>query len=259
VRRGEIVGVIGESGSGKSSLAYAAMGLLPASARVRARALEVAGRDVVGLDEAGWCGVRGALASMVFQEPMSALNPCQRVGRQIGEVLRIHGGLDRRAADARAVELLEEVRIPDPRRRARYFPHQLSGGQRQRVVIAIAVAAAPPLLVADEPTTALDVTVQAQILDLIRDLRARTGIGVLLISHDLGVIGGMCDRVLVMHGGRVVESGRAARVLREPRHPYTRALLRSVPRPGIAPRQPLATVPPAHEFAAAPDEHQEDA
>lgn len=143
VRRGEIVGVIGESGSGKSSLAYAAMGLLPAAARVRARALEVAGQDVVGLDEKGWCAVRGAGASMVFQEPMTALNPCQRVGRQIGEVLRIHGGLDPRAADARAIELLELVRMPEPQRRARYFPHQLSGGQHQRVVIAIAVAAAP--------------------------------------------------------------------------------------------------------------------
>ncbi|ROR82072.1 peptide/nickel transport system ATP-binding protein [Plantibacter flavus] len=249
---GEIVGVIGESGSGKSSIALAMMGLLPDSATVTASRLDVAGTDMQGATERDWSGLRGARASMVFQEPMSALNPCMRIGAQIAEVLRIHGVADKRQARARALEILHLVRMPDAERRLGYYPHQLSGGQRQRVVIAIAVAAGPTLLVADEPTTALDVTVQAQILELLRTLRDETGMGVLFISHDLGVIGQLCERVAVMYRGRIVETGRAERVLADPQHPYTRALLESIPRPSVPVRSPLAVIPVDNDFAEAP-------
>jgi len=249
---GEIVGVIGESGSGKSSIALAMMGLLPDSATVTASRLDVAGTDMQGATERDWSGLRGARASMVFQEPMSALNPCMRIGAQIAEVLRIHGVADKRQARARALEILHLVRMPDAERRLGYYPHQLSGGQRQRVVIAIAVAAGPTLLVADEPTTALDVTVQAQILELLRTLRDETGMGVLFISHDLGVIGQLCERVAVMYRGRIVETGRAERVLADPQHPYTRALLESIPRPSVPVRSPLAVIPVDNDFVEAP-------
>jgi ABC-type dipeptide/oligopeptide/nickel transport system ATPase component len=252
VRRGEIVGVIGESGSGKSSIALAMMGLLPDSARVTAASMEIAGAEMQGASERDWCRVRGVKASMVFQEPMSALNPCMRIGAQIAEVLRIHGKADRRQARARALEILELVQMPDAAQRLDYYPHQLSGGQRQRVVIAIAVAAGPSLLVADEPTTALDVTVQAQILELIKSLRDETGMGVLFISHDLGVIGQLCERVAVMYRGRIVETGAARRVLEDPRHPYTRALLESIPRPSVPVRSPLAVIPAVNDFAEVP-------
>jgi peptide/nickel transport system ATP-binding protein len=249
---GEIVGVIGESGSGKSSIALAMMGLLPDSATVTASRIEVAGADMQDATERDWSKLRGARASMVFQEPMSALNPCMRIGAQIAEVLRIHGVADKRQARARALEILHLVRMPDAERRLAYYPHQLSGGQRQRVVIAIAVAAGPTLLVADEPTTALDVTVQAQILELLRTLRDETGMGVLFISHDLGVIGQLCERVAVMYRGRIVETGRAERVLADPQHPYTRALLESIPRPSVPVRSPLAVIPADNDFAEAP-------
>jgi peptide/nickel transport system ATP-binding protein len=252
VRRGEIVGVIGESGSGKSSVALAALGLLPDSARINSQHMLISGREVGDFTETEWASVRGVEASMVFQEPMSALNPCMRIGAQIEEVLRIHGLADRRAARARALDMLRLVRMPDPERRLRYYPHQLSGGQRQRVVIAIAMAAGPSLLVADEPTTALDVTVQAEILDLIRTLRTETAMGVLFISHDLGVIGQLCDRVYVMYRGRVVESGPTPAVLGAPRHPYTRALLQSIPRPSVGVREPLAVIPPDNAFGDSP-------
>lgn len=185
---------------------------------------------------------------MVFQEPMSALNPCVRIGAQIAEVLHIHGLAIKSEAMSRALDILRLVQMPHAERRMRYFPHQLSGGQRQRVVIAIAVAANPGLLVADEPTTALDVTVQAQILDLIRALRDDTGMGVLFISHDLGVIGQLCERVAVMYRGRVVESGKVSRVLSDPRHPYTQALLESIPRPSIPARTPLTVIPAYNDF-----------
>ncbi|PVE98225.1 ABC transporter ATP-binding protein [Microbacterium sp. TPD7012] len=257
VRRGEIVGVIGESGSGKSSIALAMMGLLPDSARVTAARMTVAGADMQDATERDWGEVRGVKASMVFQEPMAALNPCMRIGAQIAEVLQIHGKADKRQARARALEILKLVQMPDAEKRLGYYPHQLSGGQRQRVVIAIAVAAGPDLLVADEPTTALDVTVQAQILDLIKSLRDETGMGVLFISHDLGVIGQLCERVAVMYRGRVVESGSARRVLEDPRHPYTRALLESIPRPSVPVRSPLAVIPALNDFAEAPAELEE--
>lgn len=252
VRKGEIVGVIGESGSGKSSIALAMMGLLPDSARVTASTMEIAGSDMNGATERDWGQVRGLKASMVFQEPMSALNPCMRIGPQIAEVLQIHGKADKTQARARALEILRLVQMPDAEKRLDYYPHQLSGGQRQRVVIAIAVAAGPDLLVADEPTTALDVTVQAQILDLIKSLRDETGMGVLFISHDLGVIGQLCERVAVMYRGRVVETGTARRVLEDPKHPYTRALLESIPRPSVPVRSPLAVIPAVNDFAEVP-------
>jgi ABC-type dipeptide/oligopeptide/nickel transport system ATPase component len=252
VREGEIVGVIGESGSGKSSIALAMMGLLPESARVTAASLNIAGIEMQDANEHEWDEVRGLKASMVFQEPMSALNPCMRIGAQIAEVLQIHGTADKKQARARALEILQLVQMPDAEKRLNYYPHQLSGGQRQRVVIAIAVAAGPSLLVADEPTTALDVTVQAQILDLIKGLRDESGMGVLFISHDLGVIGQLCERVAVMYRGRVVESGSARRVLADPQHPYTRALLESIPRPSVPVRSPLAVIPADNDFAEIP-------
>lgn len=252
VRKGEIVGVIGESGSGKSSIALAMMGLLPESARVTASSMTVAGADMQDATERDWAQVRGVKASMVFQEPMSALNPCMRIGAQIAEVLRIHGKADKKQGRVKALEILQLVQMPDAEKRLDYYPHQLSGGQRQRVVIAIAVAAGPSLLVADEPTTALDVTVQAQILDLIKGLRDETGMGVLFISHDLGVVGQLCERVAVMYRGRVVESGSARRVLENPQHPYTRALLESIPRPSVPVRSPLAVIPPINDFAEVP-------
>lgn len=252
VRAGEIVGVIGESGSGKSSIALAMMGLLPDSATVTAQAMTVAGSEMKDASERDWGTVRGVRASMVFQEPMSALNPCMRIGAQIAEVLLIHGLADKKAAQAKALDILKLVRMPDPERRMKYYPHQLSGGQRQRVVIAIAVAADPTLLVADEPTTALDVTVQAQILDLIRTLRDETGMGVLFISHDLGVIGQLCERIAVMYRGRIVESGTTQRVLENPQHPYTRALLESIPRPSVPVRSALAVIPADNDFDRVP-------
>jgi len=257
VGRGEIVGVIGESGSGKSTLALAAQGLLPAVADVEAGEMSIAGHDVTQFSEADWCRIRGKDTSMVFQEPMSALNPCQRIGRQIEEVLLLHGLADKRSAATRALEVLRLVRMPDAERRLRYYPHQLSGGQRQRVVIAIALAANPSLIVADEPTTALDVTVQAQVLDLLREARDVTGAGVLFISHDLGVVGQLCDRVYVVYRGRVVESGVTSRVLGDPRHPYTRALLQSIPRPGIPARTPLAVIRPEDHLEDVPAELEE--
>lgn len=252
VRAGEIVGVIGESGSGKSSVALAMMGLLPDSATVTAQTMTVAGSEMKDAAERDWAGVRGVRASMVFQEPMSALNPCMRIGAQIAEVLLIHGLADKKAARAKALDILRLVRMPEPERRMGYYPHQLSGGQRQRVVIAIAVAADPTLLVADEPTTALDVTVQAQILDLIRTLRDETGMGVLFISHDLGVIGQLCERIAVMYRGRIVESGTTQRVLEDPQHPYTKALLESIPRPSVPVRSALAVIPADNDFDTVP-------
>jgi len=239
---GQIVGVIGESGCGKSSVALAVLGLLPPAATVTADRMDVVGHDVLDADERTLNAIRGKDAAMVFQEPMTALNPVMRVGAQIAEVLLIHRLADRATARARAVELLELVQVPEPELRVKQFPHQLSGGMRQRVVIAMAMAADPRLLVADEPTTALDVTVQAQILDIIHGLRRRTGMGVLFISHDLGVIARTCDRVVVMYAGQVVEEGVPADVLRAPRHPYTSALLASIPRAAVPPREELPAI-----------------
>lgn len=242
VSPGEIVGVIGESGSGKSTIAMAAMGLLPPTAMVEAERLDVAGNDLLSARPDQLRSMRGRVASMVFQEPMTALNPVMTIGDQIVEVMRIHKLAGRRAARLRALELLELVRMPDPVIRMRQYPHQLSGGQRQRVMIAIALAGNPALLVADEPTTALDVTVQSEILSLLLELRDRLDLGILLISHDLTMISANCDQINVMYQGRIVESGAPEEVLRVPKNAYTAALVRSAPGPHIEPRTRLSVV-----------------
>jgi oligopeptide/dipeptide ABC transporter ATP-binding protein len=224
---GERVGLIGESGSGKSLTAAAIMGLLPEGVRASGSVrLAGVGHDLVGASERQLAAVHGAAMTMVFQEPMTALNPAMRVGDQVAEVMLLHGTRpDRRAARAAAVELLAQVRLPDPEQLARAYPHQLSGGQRQRVMIAIALANGPSVLLADEPTTALDVTVQAQVLDLILTGVAERGSALLFITHDLAVVATVCERVMVMYGGRVVEAGPVHEVFTRPRHPYTRGLL----------------------------------
>ncbi|WP_372409383.1 dipeptide ABC transporter ATP-binding protein [Streptomyces luteireticuli] len=228
---GGALGIVGESGSGKSTAAYALLGLHRGTGADVTGTVRVAGHDVTAADEAELRRVRGGVAAMVFQDPLSSLDPYQAVGDQIAEVHRVHHrGVSRRAARARAVEVLDRVGIPDAARRARSRPHEFSGGQRQRALIAMAVACAPRLLVADEPTTALDVTVQAQILGLLRELREETGMGLVLVTHDLGVAAGSVDELLVMRGGRAVERGPVREVLRAPAEPYTRELLDAVPR-----------------------------
>jgi peptide/nickel transport system ATP-binding protein len=262
VRPGETLALVGESGSGKSTVALAAMGLLPGNARVTGRAA-VAGTDVVGADEAGLARLRGRTVSMVFQEPATALDPLTRIGKQITEVIRNHHDVSAREAAARAVDLLRRVGIPEPERRASAYPFQLSGGQRQRVVIAMAIANDPALLIADEPTTALDVTVQAEILDLLRRLAAETGTGVLLVTHNMGVVADFADRVAVMYQGRLVESGTVEDVLLRPTHDYTRRLLAAVPRLEVAlpddaaaAEAPLTKPVPAARTAGPPRERE---
>ena len=228
---GRTLGIVGESGSGKSVLARSLIGLLPGGVtRTPGGQVIFGGRDLRALPERTMRTVRGREIAMIFQDPMTSLNPVLTIGRQIGQVLRQHTDLSSAAAAERAVELLSEVGIPDPRQRAREYAHRLSGGMRQRVVIAIALACSPRLLIADEPTTALDVTVQAQILDLLRRLQDRHAMALILITHNLGVVAEMCDDVAVMYAGRVVERGQAAEVLLRPRMRYTHALLQSVPR-----------------------------
>ncbi|WP_317924709.1 ABC transporter ATP-binding protein [Cupriavidus sp. TA19] len=224
IRQGETVALVGESGCGKSTTALALLRLLPASAQASGRIL-LEGRDLLPLSERDMTAVRGNAVSMVFQEPMTSLNPVLTAGAQIVEALRLHKPLSARAAAARALELLEQVRMPEPARRFHAYPHQLSGGQRQRVMIAIAIACSPRLLVADEPTTALDVTVQAQILELLDTLRRELSMAMLLITHDLGVVSRWADRVAVMHDGIKVEEQATDALFRQPAHPYTRALL----------------------------------
>jgi len=225
---GRTLGVIGESGSGKSMLALALIGLLPPAVRASG-SVTLEGRELLGLPEAELCRLRGNRIGMIFQEPMTALNPAMSVGEQIAEGLRWHEGLGRRAARARALALLQRVGIPDAARRLDAYPHQLSGGQRQRIGIAIALACNPKLLIADEPTTALDVTVQAQILDLLRELVAELGMGLILISHDLGVIAEMADETLVVYAGTPVEAAPSTALFARPGHPYTRGLFLAMP------------------------------
>jgi len=232
---GETLALVGESGSGKSTVALAPLGLLPADARI-AGSIRLAGAELLGLPEAALRPIRGGRIGMVFQEPMTSLNPVLTVGEQVREVLEAHGIACGRAAQGRVVELLAEVGIADPAARAGAYPHELSGGMRQRAMIAMALAAGPELLVADEPTTALDVTVQAQILDLFRRLRDRRGMALLLVTHDLGVVAELADRVAVMRDGRVVETGPTRRVLDAPRHAYTRELLAATLSVDDAPR-----------------------
>jgi peptide/nickel transport system ATP-binding protein len=231
--RGDSLGVVGESGSGKTMTALALMGLLPEGAIVSG-ALRFEGVDLARLDEAEMQRLRGDRIGMVFQEPMTALNPLHRVGRQVAEPLILHRGMSKGAAWTEAVKLLARVRLRDPERVARAYPFALSGGERQRAMIAMALSCSPKLLIADEPTTALDVTVQARILDLLATLGAQSDMATLLVSHDLAVVARHCQRVLVMYGGTVMESGPAEAVLRDARHPYTRALLEARPRPGAA-------------------------
>ncbi|MFD4658547.1 ABC transporter ATP-binding protein [Kitasatospora sp. NPDC058444] len=227
---GQALGIVGESGSGKSTVAYGLLGLHRGTGARIGGSVRVAGVDAVTAEGAELRRLRGGLAAMVFQDPLSALDPYYAVGDQIAEVVRVHRAVSRRAARERAVEVLDRVGIPDAARRSRSRPHEFSGGMRQRVLIAMALACEPRLLVADEPTTALDVTVQAQILDLLHELRAETGAGLVLVTHDLGVVAGSVDRVLVMKDGRAVEHGPVTQVLGAPREPYTRALLSAVPR-----------------------------
>jgi oligopeptide/dipeptide ABC transporter ATP-binding protein len=229
VRAGETLGLVGESGSGKSVTALSIMRLVQPPGRIAGGSIRFKGRELLDLREGEMQAVRGADISLIFQEPMTALNPVFTVGDQIAETLLVHRRASRRDAKARAVDLLEAVRIPDAGARVRDYPHQLSGGMRQRVLIAMALACSPSLVIADEPTTALDVTIQAQILDLLRDMKSALSLSLLLITHDLGVIAETADRVAVMYAGRIVEQGPVRAIFREPQHPYTRGLLASIP------------------------------
>jgi len=230
VRRGETLALVGESGCGKSATALSILGLLPAVGCTRGGSILFEGQELLALPQSGMRHLRGGAISMIFQEPMTSLNPVLTIGRQIGEVLRVHRGLSAGAARARAIELLDLVRIPNAHRIASEFPHNLSGGMRQRVMIAIAVACQPRLLIADEPTTALDVTIQAQVLELLDQLRRDLSMGLLLITHDLGLVAEWADRVVVMYSGRKCEEGPVDRVLQNPMHPYTRGLMACSPK-----------------------------
>lgn len=226
---GEILGVVGESGAGKSITGLAVLGLLEHPGRISGGAIHVGGRRVDTLTEKELTKVRGREMGAIFQDPLSALNPLFTVGKQLVETIRLHSDMDRKAANDRALELLRSVGIPAPKERLRQYPHQFSGGMRQRVVIALALAAGPRLIIADEPTTALDVSIQAQITALLRNLCDNTGVGIMLVTHDMGVIAETADRVCVMYSGRVVESGPVADVIHNPQHPYTKGLMSAIP------------------------------
>jgi peptide/nickel transport system ATP-binding protein len=245
LRRGQTLGLVGESGSGKSMTALSIIRLVPPPGRIAAGRIELEGRNLLDLDERSMRAIRGRRIGFVFQEPAAALNPVFTIGSQIAETIAAHGLGRGRAARARAVELLAEVRVPDPARRAREYPHQLSGGLKQRAMIALALAGSPDLLIADEPTTALDATVQAEVLDLLRDLRTTFSLALLLITHDLGVVAAMADEVAVMYAGRIVERAPVARLFAAPAHPYTRGLLACIPgeRPGARLAAISGTVP----------------
>lgn len=256
VGQGEFVALLGESGSGKSVTARAIMGLTDEGTRVHADALRVGEIDLLALNEDGRRRLRGERMSLVLQDALSSLNPVMSIGDQIGELFRVHRGETRRQARAHAEDLLGLVGIPAPRERSQDYPHQFSGGMRQRILIAMAIALEPSVLIADEPTTALDVTVQAQILDLLNRLREQLGMGILLITHDLGVVMEVADRLMVMYAGRIVEQGDADAVLGLPAHPYTDALLRSVPQAAMRGAD-LLTIPgappnPAHVPSGCP-------
>jgi len=246
VEAGETVAIVGESGCGKSVTANSILRLVPQPPGRIGGAIRFQGRDLLKLSERAMREVRGNDISMIFQEPMTSLNPVLTIGRQIAEPLRLHQGLSRESVEQRVVEMLGLVGIAEPRRRAREYPHQLSGGMRQRVMIAIALACRPKLLIADEPTTALDVTIQAQILNLMTDLKQRVGAAIILITHDLGVVAEIAERVMVMYAGRKVEEAPVAELFRSPRHPYTRGLLSAVPKLGsslAATQTRLAEIP----------------
>src|SRR5437660_1973094 len=241
IERGEVLGLVGESGCGKSVTSLSIMRLVPPPGRVTAGRILLDGDDLLDKDAEAMRRVRGARIAMVFQEPMTSLNPVFSIGDQIAAAVRAHEGGGRRAAWARAVEMLDRVQVPSPRERARDYPHQLSGGLRQRAMTALALAPGPQLLIADEPTTALDVTIQAQILDLLRRLQAERGMAVLLITHDLGVVAELCHRVAIIYAGRIVEMAPVAKIFEEPLHPYTRGLLRCLPHPSRF-GQPLSSI-----------------
>jgi oligopeptide/dipeptide ABC transporter ATP-binding protein len=258
VDRGETVGLVGESGSGKTVTSLTVLGLLPPeSSRITAGSIRLDGRELVGLPRRKMEALRGDELSMIFQEPMTSLDPAFRVGDQIAEVVRRHRGGSRRAAWARAVEVLSTVGIPHAERRARSYPHEFSGGMRQRVMIAMALSCEPKLVIADEPTTALDVTIQAQVLDLLRAMRDEFGTAVVFVTHDLGVVADICDRAVVMYAGQVVERSGIDALYEHPRHPYTEALLSAMPQltarsgrlatiPGSTP--PAGAMPPGCRF-----------
>jgi len=247
IERGGALGLVGESGCGKSVTAMSVLGLVASPGRIERGKilLEIEGRavDLVGLSEARLRQVRGGRVGMIFQEPMTSLNPVFTIGNQVAEAVRLHRGLPRAAARERALELLRLVRIADPERRLDEYPHQLSGGMRQRAMIAMALACEPDLLIADEPTTALDVTIQAQILELLADLRRRLGMAILLITHDLGVVAETCDQVAVMYAGQIVERAAAGELFADPLHPYTIGLLAARPEHRSGSGQPLAAIP----------------
>ncbi len=252
VGKGETLGIVGESGCGKSVTALSVMRLIPnPPGKIIAGEIIFEGEDLLKKSEPAMRRIRGNDISMIFQEPMTSLNPVYTVGDQVAEAIRLHQGLDKRRAFERAVDMLRAVGIPSPEKRARDYPHQMSGGMRQRVMIAMALSCNPKLLVADEPTTALDVTIQAQILDLMRKLQSETGAAIMLITHDLGVIADMAERVIVMYAGRVVEMSDVVSLFRKPLHPYTEGLLHSIPRLDGEPKARLHVIPgtvpnPAH-------------
>jgi peptide/nickel transport system ATP-binding protein len=247
IHRGEVFSIVGESGSGKSVTAMTILGLIP-SIRIEGGSVLWKGRDLLTLDEESRRRVRGAEIAMVFQDPLTALNPVHTVGRQVGEMARVHEGVSRKRAFERAVEVLDLVGIPEPRKRARMYPHEFSGGMRQRAMIAMAITCQPDLLIADEPTTALDVTVQAQVLDVLLTIKREIDSAILLITHDLGVVAGMSDRVMVMYAGRQVELAATDDIFYDTRHPYTLGLLASLPRlddQGDEPLVPIRGAPPS--------------
>src|SRR5919204_4465900 len=243
IAKGETLALVGESGSGKSVTALSIMKLLPyPAAHHPSGSIRFKGQELLGLADARIRHVRGNDITIIFQEPMTSLNPLHTIEKQIGEILLLHQGLTGEAARARTIELLDQVGIPDPQMRLKSYPHQLSGGQRQRVMIAMALANEPDLLIADEPTTALDVTVQAQILNLLKELQRRLGMTMLFITHDLGIVRKLADTVCVMNKGKIVEQGPVEQVFTAPKHPYTRALLAAEPRMQAAPMNPNADV-----------------
>lgn len=247
---GQTLGVVGESGCGKSMTGFAIMGMLQSPGRIVSGSIKLDGRELVGISEKDYRGIRGAQIGLVMQDPFTSLNPMMRVGDQIGEAFFLHQNLRRKEAWQKAVEMLEQVGVPAPELSARKYPHQMSGGQRQRVVIAMAFACKPQVLIADEPTTALDVTLQAQILRLLRDLQEKEGTAVMLISHDIGAIASVASRIAVFYAGRIVEVGPAEKVLRRAAMPYTRALLNAMPTVGKSRLEAIGGLPPS--FTALP-------